>query len=323
MVDSGSQVSAISSAAVRRLNLPVSPCHGSLFGLSQTPLRRPEGCVVLSLSPLHSSSPVLNTKAVVLPHLTYKLPPVPLPSFIRSSVSHIYMADPEFDKPDSVDLILGVDLLPKIFLGEGGGRKAFEDCNLVLLDSIFGWILMGSIVDSFLGVPPCEASLCVVEELPLVTRTDSNIVLSWLNTPAYKLKIFVANRVSMINDYFPCSIRHYINSVQDPADCASRGIFPRQLPDTTLFWKEPDFLELSEDQWPVENVWKLNLSLLPELKPVNSMMGLVQQENFLIWMDRFSSYVKLVRSFAYVLRFIASIKGEPRQNNFVISGFKL
>ncbi|KAG8232263.1 hypothetical protein J437_LFUL011750 [Ladona fulva] len=120
MVDSGSQVLAISSAAVTRLNLPVSPYHGSLFGLSQTPLRRPEGCVLLSLSPLHNSSPVLNTKAVVLPHLTSKLPPVPLPSFIRSRVSHLHMADPEFDKPDSMDLILGVDLFPKIFLG---GRK--------------------------------------------------------------------------------------------------------------------------------------------------------------------------------------------------------
>ncbi|KAG8233697.1 hypothetical protein J437_LFUL013349 [Ladona fulva] len=124
MVDSGSQVSAISSAAVTRLNLPVSPYHGSLFGLSQTPLRRPEGCVLLSLSPLHNSSPVLNTKAVVLPHLTSKLPPVPLPSFIRSSVSHLYMADPGFDKPDSVALILGVDLFPKIFLG--GGAESFR-----------------------------------------------------------------------------------------------------------------------------------------------------------------------------------------------------
>ncbi|KAG8239246.1 hypothetical protein J437_LFUL010636 [Ladona fulva] len=123
MVDSRSQVSAISSAAVRRLNLPVSPYHGSLFGLSQTPLRRPEGCVLLSLSPLHNSSPVLNTKSVVLPHLTSKLPPVPLPSFIRSSVSHLYMADSGFDKPDFVDLILGVDLFPKIFLG---GAESFR-----------------------------------------------------------------------------------------------------------------------------------------------------------------------------------------------------
>ncbi|KAG8239766.1 hypothetical protein J437_LFUL019247 [Ladona fulva] len=81
------------------------------------------------------------------------------------------MADPGFHKPDSVDLILGVDLCPKIFLG--GGTViwfAFKDCNLVLVDSIFGWILMGSIVDSSLGVTPCESSLCAVEEVPLVTQ---------------------------------------------------------------------------------------------------------------------------------------------------------
>ncbi|KAG8240458.1 hypothetical protein J437_LFUL018842 [Ladona fulva] len=29
---------------------------------------------------------------------------------------------------------------------------------------------MGSIVDSSLGVPPCESSLCAVEEVPLVTH---------------------------------------------------------------------------------------------------------------------------------------------------------
>ncbi|KAG8236919.1 hypothetical protein J437_LFUL016779, partial [Ladona fulva] len=120
-------------------------------------------CVVLSLSPLHSSSPVLNTKAVVLPHLTSKLPPVPLPSFIQSSVSHLYMADPEFDKPNSVDLILGVDLFPKIFLGAEGFQGLYFDSN-------FGWILMGSIVDSSLGVPPHEDSLCAVEEVPLFTQ---------------------------------------------------------------------------------------------------------------------------------------------------------
>ncbi|KAG8239245.1 hypothetical protein J437_LFUL010635 [Ladona fulva] len=152
----------------------------------------------------------------------------------------------------------------------------------------------------------------------LKVRIHISRIFAWTDSNIFKM--FVANRVSMINDYFPCSIWHYINSAQNLADCASRGIFPSQLPDATLFWKGPDFLELSEDQWPVENGWKLNLSLLPELKPVNSMMGLVQQENFLTWMDRFSSYVKLVRSFAYVLRFIASIKGEPCQNNFFISG---
>ncbi|KAG8234786.1 hypothetical protein J437_LFUL006618 [Ladona fulva] len=121
MVDSRSQASAISSATVRWLNLHGSPYHGSLFGLSQSPLRQPEGCVVLSLLQLHSLSPVLNTKAVVLPHLPSKLQPVPLLSFIRSSVSHLCMVDPEFEKPNLVDLF------PKIFLGEAEGFRGLSE----------------------------------------------------------------------------------------------------------------------------------------------------------------------------------------------------
>ena len=60
--------------------------------------------------------------------------------------------------------------------------------------------------------------------------TDSTIVLNWLRGSSKRFKVFVGNRVSAINDVIlPQQWRHVISS-DNPADCASRGIYPSDLP---------------------------------------------------------------------------------------------
>jgi len=59
--------------------------------------------------------------------------------------------------------------------------------------------------------------------------SDSTIVLSWLSAPHEAFKIYVSNRVHQVRTLLPdCRWRH-VDSVNNPADCASRGIMPAAL----------------------------------------------------------------------------------------------
>ncbi|UYV67106.1 hypothetical protein LAZ67_4003903 [Cordylochernes scorpioides] len=70
----------------------------------------------------------------------------------------------------------------------------------------------------------------VYDNLPLTINeiylwSDSTIALCWINSEPCRWKTFVANRVSEIHQGVWC----HVDGRQNPADCASRGIFPSDL----------------------------------------------------------------------------------------------
>lgn len=75
---------------------------------------------------------------------------------------------------------------------------------------------------------------------------DSKIVLAWIKGNPNRWKSFVANRAIEINGKFKASSWNYVQSKQNPADCASRGIFPSELDEYTLWWNGPDWLNEAE-----------------------------------------------------------------------------
>ena len=77
------------------------------------------------------------------------------------------------------------------------------------------------------------------------TWTDSTIVLSWLNGNPRQMKTFVGNRVSNIMQFIPPDCQNHVSSPDNPADCASRGLFPTELLNHELWWKAPDWLRSS------------------------------------------------------------------------------
>ncbi|GFW88932.1 integrase catalytic domain-containing protein [Trichonephila clavipes] len=77
----------------------------------------------------------------------------------------------------------------------------------------------------------------------IVLHTDSTIALAWLNTPANRLKTFVANRVAKVQELTERFQWNHVPSVLNPADLASRGLRPCDLPNLRLWWHGPQFLE--------------------------------------------------------------------------------
>ncbi|KAJ8978472.1 hypothetical protein NQ317_016998 [Molorchus minor] len=72
--------------------------------------------------------------------------------------------------------------------------------------------------------------------------SDSQIVLNWIRNPPHRVKTFVANRISYIQNKLPLASWSYINTSNNPADVALRGILPRSLTCCDLRFHGPSFL---------------------------------------------------------------------------------
>ena len=78
--------------------------------------------------------------------------------------------------------------------------------------------------------------------------TDSTCVLSYLTSTSKRFKTFVANRVSTIRETSSPSQWRYVNSAQNPADDASRGLSAEALLKNQRWLRGPEFLWKSEDR---------------------------------------------------------------------------
>lgn len=130
---------------------------------------------------------------------------------------------------------------------------------------------------------------------------DSTIVLGWLNAAPKTLKTFVCSRIEEIRTLTDQNSWRHIPTNLNPADLASRGVTPQFLKDSSLWWQGPIFLLSSEELWPCSNIVE---KVLPETK----ICLLSEFNESIIPFDKFSSFNKLHKVFAYVLRFIKNCR---------------
>ena len=134
--------------------------------------------------------------------------------------------------------------------------------------------------------------------------TDSTVVLCWLTGNPRRFKTFVGNRVSSIIDKLsPESWRH-VPGPENPADCASRGLFPSQLKGHELWWNGPHWLKLDSTMWPDQS--SLSSRIIPEEE--RNVCHLATTTTTIQPFDRFSSFYTLKRVTAWVLRFIKNAR---------------
>ncbi|GBL91112.1 hypothetical protein AVEN_184477-1 [Araneus ventricosus] len=111
----------------------------------------------------------------------------------------------------------------------------------------------------FMTIPRLERSAClllsklthkVISALKMQIESvqlwsDSTIALAWINTPPNLLKTFVSNRVSQIQQLTKDFQWKHIPSECNPADLISRGLDVKALAANDLWWKGPDFQNLT------------------------------------------------------------------------------
>ena len=149
--------------------------------------------------------------------------------------------------------------------------------------------------------------------------TDSTIVLSWLQGNPRRFKVFIGNRVAQIMDLIPPDCWRHVTSEDNPADCASRGMYPSEILNHKLWWSGPEWLKLNQERWPKQSEVKSVSSSEEADKLCSATCTALVQSSPLIPFDRFSIFTRLVRVTARMIRFIANCRSK-KHNTQVHNG---
>ncbi|UYV73009.1 hypothetical protein LAZ67_10001506 [Cordylochernes scorpioides] len=139
--------------------------------------------------------------------------------------------------------------------------------------------------------------------------TDSKIPLCWIQSNPSKWKVYISNRVEKIQKTSRVDQWHHVPGVENPADCASRGIMPSKLVDHHLWWNGPSWLTTFDSK-----ILSNKESVVEESEIVQSYRELIQihyssaedvkSHSLPDSITRFSSYSRMKRTLAWCLRFI-------------------
>jgi hypothetical protein len=130
--------------------------------------------------------------------------------------------------------------------------------------------------------------------------TDSTIVLNWLSGNPRRFKVYVGNRVSSILNQIPYDRWNHVSGVENPADCASRGVYPLNLLAHDLWWCGPHWLKLDRNHWPHQQIPS---EFIEEEEKKTCFLVQVQPKESVIPLNQYSSFLRLQRITAWVMRF--------------------
>uniref|UniRef100_A0A2S2NNC8 Integrase catalytic domain-containing protein n=1 Tax=Schizaphis graminum TaxID=13262 RepID=A0A2S2NNC8_SCHGA len=168
LVDSASQISAITSSCSSRLGLRVSRWTAPVIGLSGAPVPDTLGIVNCNVQPRYAEEPVLPIKAWVFSTITANMPRQPLSKVVSEKYRHLALADPSFTTPSAIDLLLGADIFAQVLNGK---RVSFGETFPVAFGSVFGWIIIGPVPNSTSQSPhSCPISLLNVSVESLLDK---------------------------------------------------------------------------------------------------------------------------------------------------------
>ena len=148
------------------------------------------------------------------------------------------------------------------------------------------------------------ASQLVVSELKIKPEsvsyfTDSTIVLGYIMNQTKKFSRYITRRVEIIPKFSLICDWHYINTIENPADLASRPQTPDQL-SKSCWLKGPEFLWQKDlPIWTTPQVLQL-----PEERVVKESLKTMSADTSIInqMYRKFSSFVKLVNTLEVVLK---------------------
>ncbi|KAL4009472.1 hypothetical protein ACER0C_003324 [Sarotherodon galilaeus] len=127
--------------------------------------------------------------------------------------------------------------------------------------------------------------------------TDSKVVLGYVNNDAKRFQTFVANRIQRIRSSTKPEQWRYVNSEDNPADGASRGLTAQNLPHEVGMVGEVEATD-------------------PELRRVHVHAVKAKEQNPMVnRLTKFSDWSRVVRAIARLKRFVREFKGFQSRTN--------
>lgn len=138
--------------------------------------------------------------------------------------------------------------------------------------------------------------------------TDSMIVLHYIKSEANLYQVFVANRISQIQQLSDKSQWYHVESKQNPADLVSRGAYANQFIDLHFYWNGPLFLSQDLSSYALQHMTPtISEGTVPERRKVVLVSPTIEEMPVL---TKISSFTKLKRIIAYVWRFVNNARSK-------------
>lgn len=139
LIDQGSQASFVTEDIVQTLGLKKIRINGVVSGLSEGKQLHTKYMVEVQLQSRHNTTFTIPVKAYILKSITTYLPQQSITISNWPELEHMTLADPKYNTPDQVHLLLGADVYSKII--EVGLIKS--PSGIIAQKTQLGWILSG------------------------------------------------------------------------------------------------------------------------------------------------------------------------------------
>lgn len=168
LLDSGSQPSFISEALCQRLNLKRAKLNSPVSGIGQSKVNVRFGVTILIASRFGNFES--NLDCLVLPKLTVALPSCHIDVTRWQILSHLPLADPQFNVSQGVDIIIGAELFCSLL----ENQQIRLNANYPILQkTVLGFIVSGKITDKVKSDAFVSSHMCTDESL------DSQLERFW------------------------------------------------------------------------------------------------------------------------------------------------
>ena len=145
----------------------------------------------------------------------------------------------------------------------------------------------------------------------IVLWSDSMTVLRWIRADARRFKPFVAHRIGEIEELTDVSQWRWVPTHSNPADAATRA--PPETSAAQHIWTHgPEFLTKPESEWPVENPGRDTTTSDDQVEIKAEFTAVVTKEAQLALPDisRFSSWIRLMRTTAWIVRYVNNLRAK-------------
>ncbi|GFY06936.1 integrase catalytic domain-containing protein [Trichonephila clavipes] len=166
-----------------------------------------------------------------------------------------------------------------------------------------------------------QVSSCLKFDANIYYWTDSLISYYWIRGDSSAFKPYIKNRVQEIQLLSDPMQWGHCPGKDNPADLLSRGTSAVNLAQNELWWHGPPWLKLTPDHWPNRHRDILDSELCSEeLEHRSSVhVAVTQQREALVDINRFSSLKKLLKTTAWVFRFVNNARNIYKSMDFYIT----